>query len=502
MSGNPTPHEIPSVSLARIESEPSSIRHDPPVPQLGQGMARIVKRRRRDIHGQHPTGFPPNGVPYDPSAQSLPQPIRRVEIDLTSSNGHAQHESAVSSVGSLQNVRQAFHRIAHSNPFPSRQNSAETNNNSPTRNPTPLRLFWPLHRTHTRDEPFVPIDPFRFRFKLFSQDALEEELQKKRAALTQVPALLRHVGLQAYRHLLLRLPSLYFTRVSRIFEEAEVTRPEIQRMIDGCVYGLDFPYEWTAPNVSPALIRFKSSWEEFVDTVIQEWKTLNVVSALLLSAILTMFQIDDANNDPIVRTASLISLICAAWSLIYGGVYIMRFRTMRSMYKASTWAQEGQKSKTNIFWNVWVLLALPAVWLAWSMIAFFVAILAFVWTSGSSTDNPQPPRPRVELVPRLIITALFALGFVYFLLIVQAFQSYGAPRTRVYRTDEVPPVLSANANANTNTLGLNFAGANGNAQSGGVSDSIRRADLEKGPSLVEDRRRAERESPGIGGLDL
>jgi hypothetical protein len=118
---------------------------------------------------------------------------------------------------------------------------------------------------------------------------------------------------------LLRLPSLYFSRVARIFEDAEVSRPDIQRMIDatkgndgedrgmgawaadggttmgtgitsgtGVVLGatgqlLPFPEDWTPPTVSPALARFKNSWEAFIDNLMREWKTQNVVSALLLS---------------------------------------------------------------------------------------------------------------------------------------------------------------------------------------------------------------------------
>jgi hypothetical protein len=43
------------------------------------------------------------------------------------------------------------------------------------------------------------------------------------------------------------------------------------------------PEDWAVPAVSPALVRFKRSWEAFVDSVLREWKTLNVVSALLLT---------------------------------------------------------------------------------------------------------------------------------------------------------------------------------------------------------------------------
>ena len=37
---------------------------------------------------------------------------------------------------------------------------------------------------------------------------------------------------QVYLHSLLRLPALSFSRVARIFEDAEVSKHEIQRMID------------------------------------------------------------------------------------------------------------------------------------------------------------------------------------------------------------------------------------------------------------------------------
>ena len=103
---------------------------------------------------------------------------------------------------------------------------------------------------------------------------------------------------QLYLHSQLRLPSLYFSRVARIFEDAAVSRPEIQRILDTVeaveteyvqgrsrTVGLPFPEEWVPPTVSPALARFKRSWENFVDSLVREWKTLNVLSALLLSCV-------------------------------------------------------------------------------------------------------------------------------------------------------------------------------------------------------------------------
>lgn len=52
-----------------------------------------------------------------------------------------------------------------------------------------------------------------------------------------------------------------------------------------------------------------------------------------------MFQIQDAANDPLTRSAALFSLVFSIMSLTYGCIYIVQFGSMRSMYKASRWAE-------------------------------------------------------------------------------------------------------------------------------------------------------------------
>ncbi|KAF9464333.1 hypothetical protein BDZ94DRAFT_1256944 [Collybia nuda] len=382
--------------------------------------------------------------------------------------------------------------------------------NSRSRAASPLRMFqqWSagLHRSHrTAEEPFVPIDPFKLKTQLrfprlsslvehTHHDLEHGSTCNACVTVSSTKPFVQHARVflsdtlprQMYLNLLLRLPAMYFSRVARIFEDAEVSRPDIQRMIDtnggrntfmssstsepahvGAVelndvrnspehpprtlsptmaagigliahigaaaassvghVPLPFPDEWTPPLVSPALIRFKLSWEAFIDSLLREWKTLNVVSALLLSAILTMFQIPSAEGDPVTRNAALLSLVCALMSLSYGCVYIVRFGTMRSMYRASKWAEEARKTNTLIWWNVWVFLAMPAVWLAWSMVLFIVSILSFLWRTGSELDPEEPRRlgARASLGPRIAVTAVFALGMVYFAMIVKTLRSYG-----------------------------------------------------------------------------
>ncbi|KXN85212.1 hypothetical protein AN958_11577 [Leucoagaricus sp. SymC.cos] len=84
--------------------------------------------------------------------------------------------------------------------------------------------------------------------------------------------------------------------------------------------------------------RLKKDWECFIDNVVREWKTLNIISGLLLSGILTIFQIEGAESDPITRYMAFWSLISALLSLTYGCLFIIRFSSMRRAYKAIEWA--------------------------------------------------------------------------------------------------------------------------------------------------------------------
>ena len=84
-------------------------------------------------------------------------------------------------------------------------------------------------------------------------------------------------------------------------------------------------------------------------------------------------------------------------------------------------------------WNIWVMLATPAIWLAWSMIAFCVSILSFVWRTGAAADqNPPAPLTRTQAIGvRTGITAVFALGLVCFAMIIRTFRSYHGHRRRL-----------------------------------------------------------------------
>lgn len=86
---------------------------------------------------------------------------------------------------------------------------------------------------------------------------------------------------------------------------------------------------------------------------------------LVRSAILTVLQIEIVAIDPLTRYSALLSLVCALMSLLYGCIFIIRFGGMKKPHKAAEWAWEARRTRTMIWWNVWVMLAMPAVWLSW-----------------------------------------------------------------------------------------------------------------------------------------
>ncbi|KAF8816715.1 MFS general substrate transporter [Phlegmacium glaucopus] len=244
---------------------------------------------------------------------------------------------------------------------------------------------------------------------------------------------------QIYLHLLLRLPYLYFSRVARIFQDAEMSMPEIKKMALEVSKSKDpatfHHFDAMIMCSSPPYINLQRSWGLFIDSLLREWKTLNIISVLLLSAILSILQIPSAADDLMTRYTALLSMICALMSLLYGCVFIIRFGTMRTTYKAAEWAREAQESKTSIFWNVWVLLAMPTTWLAWSIVMFCVCIMSFVWRTGTADDANRAPLTAHDVrIPRIIITVVFALGIIYFVLIASTLRRYGEAMDRAWQS--------------------------------------------------------------------
>ncbi|TFK67812.1 hypothetical protein BDN72DRAFT_879402 [Pluteus cervinus] len=213
------------------------------------------------------------------------------------------------------------------------------------------------------------------------------------------------IFLLLYRWFLWNLPMSYYRRVVRVYEDDTV---------------LDVFSSFSSSDSTS-----HPGWEKLVSSLVKEWKTLNLVSALLLSAIFSMFQLNTVSDDSLTRTFALLSLVCALMSLLYGCIYIIRFGSMKGPSEARAWFWELTKKREKIVraWNGWTMLAMPAVWLSWSIVLFIISILCFLWRSRM--DNPpQSPPFAFELGPQIIVSSILAVGVLYLILIFQSFSKF------------------------------------------------------------------------------
>ncbi|KAF9449379.1 hypothetical protein P691DRAFT_653906, partial [Macrolepiota fuliginosa MF-IS2] len=214
---------------------------------------------------------------------------------------------------------------------------------------------------------------------------------------------------------------MYFSRVNQIFVDAHLTLEEIKEMgLRDSAGGQ--PAHIRRSKMPKTHSRLKKNWEEFIDNLMREWKTLNIISGLLLSGILTILQVDGANTDTITRHAALCSLLCALLSLMYGCFFIIRFSGMRRVYKATEWAIEAYRDQTMV-WNVWVMLALPAIWLVWSILAYVACIMAFMWRVRPGVVIPE--EPRLDFALRVFVCCIFGIGMSYAVLVINTLRRYG-----------------------------------------------------------------------------
>ncbi|TFK67822.1 hypothetical protein BDN72DRAFT_74966 [Pluteus cervinus] len=220
------------------------------------------------------------------------------------------------------------------------------------------------------------------------------------------------IPFQIYILFLLGLPPYYWSRVDGIFRDADGDLPSVSS-------AMDEDCDFTRTDA------FAKNWEDFVSTMVKQWETFNFISIVLISAIIALLQIPTASFDDLTRSFGMFAFVCAMFSLTFGCSYVVRFASLKRPVEARTWVENIQRPDHHFqgFWNEWVLLSLPAVWLSWSLVLFIVCILSFVW---HSTADALPTATGVfsfGLVPRIGVTTLVGLGSVYLVCMLTTFRS-------------------------------------------------------------------------------
>ncbi|TFK67679.1 hypothetical protein BDN72DRAFT_879516 [Pluteus cervinus] len=284
----------------------------------------------------------------------------------------------------------------------------------------------------------IQIEPLKLSISYYAQLRAQGDVKKDIEKVNSTPTTANYITAffidvvfrQIYWHLLLRVPEVYWSRVLRILQDADIPIHEVASVVSQArsVQSSASSSRYTLPMIhakdcSERFAQLNLSWEHFLDSAMREWKIMNLVSVLLLGAIASLLQIDLVVVDPLVRTAAFVSMVCALMSLLYGCMYSIRFFDLRKSYKALQWAEDARKNQLNPFWNVWVFLALPAIWLVWSLVAYLVCIMAYVWRVGNEPTIQTSQRRILEL--RIMVTCVLFLGLIYLCLTISTLRQYG-----------------------------------------------------------------------------
>ncbi|KAJ7056079.1 hypothetical protein C8F01DRAFT_376116 [Mycena amicta] len=259
---------------------------------------------------------------------------------------------------------------------------------------------------------------------------------------------------QLYLHLLLlRIPHLYFSRIALLFEDAGLSKEDLP--ILSATRDI---------NAVPHLVNFHYAWDAFLDTLVKEWKAQAVISALLLSAILSLLQLS-LITDSISRTTALLALICALLSVSFASIYVFQFGggAIRKIWKAAKIAEEAQKQEhrisISIIWNTWIFLAVPAIWFAWSIILFLASITIFVWRTYTLSHPFETPTRTRTIAGAIALSAVLLIGVVCLCGVLWTFRRFGDREDR--RWQRVHADIRKNMNTHRAASGVQTADSDG-----------------------------------------
>ncbi|KAJ7664196.1 hypothetical protein B0H17DRAFT_302835 [Mycena rosella] len=99
---------------------------------------------------------------------------------------------------------------------------------------------------------------------------------------------------------------------------------------------------------------------------IKEWAQMRSVAGILFSVLFTILQISSASYDPMVRTVVQLSIVCLFFGAVYACILLMKFGKLEAEGAARVWIHQTiPVLPRNTFWNTWIMLAMPLVWIIW-----------------------------------------------------------------------------------------------------------------------------------------
>ncbi|TFK36344.1 hypothetical protein BDQ12DRAFT_686767 [Crucibulum laeve] len=217
------------------------------------------------------------------------------------------------------------------------------------------------------------------------------------------------------------IPAYYSTRATHFMDSVDIWNMDSNVH----VYASESEYAGSLENLegndTPAStdsIVSRQRWKIFTATIVEEWKSIRVLSTMVLGAVLAMFQIPSVNQDPVIRSAAYFSLICVMTSTFHSTVEIIHFSSWDDERVVENWLQEIQGYDFFSLWNTWILLSIPAVWAIWGGLSFIISVILLLWRSSPiSSPSIDVSSQYAPLGIRLVLSTIMLMSIVHILLI-------------------------------------------------------------------------------------
>lgn len=122
---------------------------------------------------------------------------------------------------------------------------------------------------------------------------------------------------------------------------------------------------------------FESDWDTFLPTLVKHWQLFTSIGGALItyvpsvelwlrsyrsfSGTVGIFQLPGFFSDPVGRCTGFLCIVCSSAG---AGLGILFYIHKQNFTCANAMGWEPQNLRHS-YWNIWVLLALPGVWIVW-----------------------------------------------------------------------------------------------------------------------------------------
>ncbi|PPQ88917.1 hypothetical protein CVT25_009151 [Psilocybe cyanescens] len=147
-------------------------------------------------------------------------------------------------------------------------------------------------------------------------------------------------------------------------------------------------------------------WAKAVPQLIKGWKTIQFGSGILIPCCFTVLQIEPVLDKIVMRTLIVASAVLAIASFMCSTSYTLCPSRWLERCFLIQWLYASSSSAELDFWN---FLSIPAIFLSWSLILFFVTVMLLSWGDSIDSDSSNSAN---SLFPWLISGLIILLCIV------------------------------------------------------------------------------------------